>query len=74
MTGLEALNSVQYMTANGQRFAVLDMEAWETLVEWLETIEDVQIAKQAYESLKEANGDREKAGWLKWDDVKQDIE
>ena len=35
MTGLEALQSVQYVEAKGRRFAVVPSEEWETLVEWL---------------------------------------
>lgn len=29
--------------------AVLTAEDWETLVEWLETVEDIQVSQQAYE-------------------------
>jgi hypothetical protein len=49
------------------------MEDWEALLEWLESIEDVQVAKQAFATLKAAGGSREKAGWLKWDDVKEEL-
>jgi hypothetical protein len=34
----------------------------------------LQIAKQALNELKAAGGNRERAGWLKWDDVAGDIE
>ena len=37
--------------------------------EWLETLEDLEITKEAFAELKAAKGDRAKAGWLKWDDV-----
>ena len=74
MTGLEALQSVQYVTAKGKRLAVIDIDEWEALIEWLETLEDVQIAKQAYEELKTFGGDRERAGWLKWDEAKETLE
>jgi hypothetical protein len=73
MSGLEALQSVQYVTVKGKRLAVVDAENWESLIEWLETIEDIQSAKQALRSLKEANGDRNKAGWLRWDDVDEQL-
>jgi hypothetical protein len=53
--------------------AVVDLEAWEAMVEWLETLEDVEVARQAYEQLRAADGDRERAGWLKWDEVKDDL-
>ena len=74
MTGLEALQSVQYVTAKGKRLAVIDIDEWEALIEWLETLEDVQIAKQAYEELNAFGGDRQRAGWLKWDEAKETLE
>ncbi|RMF30974.1 MAG: hypothetical protein D6759_10875 [Chloroflexi bacterium] len=69
MAGLDMLQSVQYVTVKGQRFVVLKVEDWEALVEWLETLEDTQVVRQAFAELKAAHGDREKAGWLKWDAV-----
>jgi len=73
MTGLEVLQSVQYVTVQNRRLAVVDLDEWEAMVEWLETLEDVGIAKQAYEQLKAANGDRDRAGWLRWDQVREDL-
>ena len=73
MKTLEMLQSVRYVTVKGKRFAVLDIEDWEALVEWLENIEDRQVVQQAYEELQSTQGDREKAGWLKWDDVKEEL-
>ncbi len=46
---------------------------WETLVEWLETIEDTAIAQQAFAQLKAAGGDRAKAGWRKWSEVEGEL-
>ena len=74
MLGLEALQSVQYVTVKGKRFAVLDAEDWEALVEWLETLEDLGIARQALTALLEANEDREKAGWLRWEEIRGELE
>ncbi len=74
MSGLEALQSVQYVTIKGKRFAVLEAEDWEALIEWLETLEDLEMARQAAAALRKAKGDREKAGWLRWDDVKGELE
>jgi len=48
MTGLEVLQSVQYVTVHGKCFAVIDADDWEALLEWLESIEDVEAAQQAY--------------------------
>jgi hypothetical protein len=74
MTALDALQSVQFVTVNGRRLAVLNAEDWENMVEWLETLEDVVIAKDACRALQTANGNRQHAGWLRWDDVKEEIE
>jgi hypothetical protein len=74
MTGLEALQSVQYVSVKGERFAVVNIEDWEALLEWLETLEDVEIARKAYAELKASGGDRERAGWLRWDDVTEELE
>ena len=52
MSGLEALQSVQFVTKNGKRFAIVSADDWESLIEWLETLEDVQIARQAFAELK----------------------
>ena len=70
MTGLEMLQSVQYVTVGDRRLAVVEADDWEAMVEWLETLEDVEIAKEAFAALKAAGGDRERAGWLRWDDIK----
>jgi len=70
MSGLDALQSVQFLTTKGKRFAVLTAEDWEALIEWLETLEDARIARQAFADLKAAKGSRKRAGWLKWDEVK----
>ena len=74
MTGLEALQSVQYVTVGKARFAVINVDDWEALVEWLETLEDVQTAQQAIAELKALGGDREGAGWLRWDEIKEELE
>lgn len=73
MTGSEALQSVQFVTVNGKRLAVLSADDWETLIEWLETLEDVAIAKAAFAELRAADGDRARAGWLKWSDVADEL-
>jgi len=74
MTGLEALQSVQYVNVKGERFAVVSIDDWEALIEWLETLEDIQIARKASADLKAFGGDRDQAGWLRWDDVKEELE
>ncbi len=74
MTGPEALQSVQFITAKGKRFAVISAEDWEALIEWLETLEDLQIARHAFEELRAAGGDRKRAGWLDWKSAAGEIE
>ncbi|MBW7919618.1 MAG: hypothetical protein H3C52_09980 [Anaerolineales bacterium] len=65
MSAMEALQSVQFVEAKGKRFAVISEEEWEALIEWLETLEDLDIVRKAFADLKAAGGDRKKAGWLK---------
>ena len=74
MTGLEALQSVQFVTVKGKRLAVVNAEDWEALIEWLETLEDVQVASDAFAALKAAGGDRERAKWVKWEALEEELE
>jgi hypothetical protein len=69
MSAMEALQSVQFVKAKGKRFAVISAEEWEALVEWLETLDDLDVVRKAFAELKAAGGDRKKAGWMKWEDV-----
>ncbi|HTG14582.1 MAG TPA: hypothetical protein VK747_04860 [Blastocatellia bacterium] len=73
MTALEALQSVQLVTVKGKRFALVNADDWEGLIEWLETLEDLETAKQAILELSAAGGDRKKAGWLEWDAVEAEL-
>ncbi len=73
MTALAALQSVQYVTSKGKRFAVVEMDDWEAMIEWLENQEDLRLVRQAYAELKAAGGNRKRAGWLKWDEVREEI-
>ena len=73
MSGPDALQSVQFVTRKGKRFAVLSAEDWESLVEWLETLEDAQIARQAFAELKASRGSRARAGWRKWEAVEDEL-
>lgn len=74
MSGLEALQSVQFVTKKGKRLAILSAEDWEAMIEWLETLEDVQIARQAFADLKATKGNRRRAQWLAWDSLKGELE
>lgn len=70
MSGLAALQSVQFVTRKGKRLDVLSAEDWEALIEWLETLEDAQVARQALAELKAAKRNRRRAGWMEWNAVK----
>jgi len=48
------------------RAAVLDMAAWEALIDWLEDMEDLAIVQAALPRLRMGP---EKAGMLRWEDV-----
>ena len=62
--------SVRFLTVKGERLAVVSAGEWEAMIEWLETLEDVQIAREAFAALGAAGGDREQTCWSRWDDVK----
>ena len=74
MTALEAVQTVQFVTVKEKRFAVIEAAEWEALIEWLETLEDLQIFKESYQALEQVGGDRQQAGWLRWEDVRDEIE
>ena len=74
MTGLEVLQSVEFINLKGKQVAVLTLEDLQALIEWLETLEDVQIARKAFDEMKEAGRIRKHTGWWKWDDVEQELE
>jgi len=73
MAGVEVLQSVQFVTVKGKRLAVVSAEDWEAFIEWVETLEDTQIARAAFAELKAAGGDRKRAGWLKWEEAEKEL-
>jgi hypothetical protein len=68
------MQSVQFVTKKGKRLAVLNVQDWEALIEWLETLDDAQIARQAFAELKAAKGNRRRAGWREWNVLKDKLE
>lgn len=68
MTVTEALASVEFIVGRDgkPRAAVLDMAAWEALIDWLEEMEDRGIVRAALPRLRMGP---EKAGLLRWEDV-----
>jgi hypothetical protein len=73
MAGLDVLQSAQHVTVNGKRFVLFEHDDWEALIEWLESVEDTQVVRQALDELKAAGNDRARAGWLRWDDIKDEL-
>lgn len=71
MSGLRALQSVQFATVKGRRVAVLSAEDWEALIDWLEDLEDLQLVREACAELKAAQSDRRKAGYLEWEKLRE---
>lgn len=68
MTVAEALASVEFIVGRDgkPRAAVLDMAAWEVLIDWLEEMEDRAIVRAALPRLRMGP---EKAGAWRWEDV-----
>ncbi|MBI4675667.1 MAG: hypothetical protein HY741_28825 [Chloroflexi bacterium] len=73
MIANDVLQSVQFVTVKGKRFAVIDAEDWEALVEWVESLQDVALARQALDMLKESGRQREQLEWKEWDKVAGEI-
>ena len=74
MSGIDALQSVRFVTVKGKRLAILDADGWEALIEWLETLQDLEIARTALQELKAAGNDRERIGWVPWDEAREQLE
>ena len=69
MSGPNMLRSVQFVPVRGRHLAVLSAEDWEAFIDWLEDGEDAQITREALEELRAVAGNRERAGWLRGDEV-----
>jgi hypothetical protein len=59
---------------NVERFATLSAEHLGALIGWLGMLEDAQIARQTFDDLKAAGGDRKRAGGLERDAVAGEID
>lgn len=71
----QLLKSVKYVVDPKGRpsAAVLDIEEWKRLLEWLDDEEDLQVAREALAELAAVGNDASKAGWLKWEDVRDEL-
>jgi hypothetical protein len=73
MVGLEALQAVRYITVKNKRYAFIEADEWEALIEWLETLEDLRAFRSSEAELAASDGDPEKAGWLRWEDIREQL-
>jgi hypothetical protein len=73
MAVLDLPKTVQYVTdSEGRRVAVLlDIRAWDSLVEWMENATDTRLAAKALTELHAGGGPRE-AGWVPWEEARED--
>ena len=71
VTVIEALKSAQYIVDhNGRRTAVLlPMQAWQSLLDWIDNMADTHLAADALTALQTAGRRPERAGRLAWDDI-----
>ena len=74
MTIGEGLKSAQFVIdSEARRTAVLlNIQVWDALMRWIETVTDTQIAIQALAELEQAGGRPEQAGWLAWDNLSEE--
>jgi len=74
MTLTEVLQSAQFVIDNkGRRSAVLlKINEWEKLINWIENIIDTKIAMQSLSELQQSGGNPEQAGWLAWEDIREE--
>ena len=73
MGALEMLQSVQFVVdQTGQPSAVqMSIKAWEALLDWLEDVEDRALVRTLVPRLR---GGPQKAGALRWEDVRAEWE
>ncbi len=71
----ELLQSVRFVVGPKGRptDAVIGIDMWEKLIDWLEDLEDAQIVRSGLAHL-EAAGSHEKAGLLPWSEVDDSLE
>ncbi len=73
MSALEMLNSVQFVVSpDGRPSAVqMDIKTWEAVLDWLEDVEDRALVRENLFALRRGP---QKAGALRWEDVKAEWE
>jgi hypothetical protein len=75
MTVTEALASVEFIVGRDgkPRAAVLDMAAWEALIDWLEDAEDLGLAMDYLARRREA-ASPEAMGLVPWEEVEAELD
>ncbi|MBI4769215.1 MAG: hypothetical protein HY784_02075 [Chloroflexi bacterium] len=71
MTSIVAvLQNAQFVvnTEGRPTAALLDIDAWEALLDWLEEWEDVQLARERLRNWKS------KWGWTQWEQVERELD
>jgi hypothetical protein len=60
--------------SEGKPTAVLvDIATWEHIIQTLEDAEDVELVKKTLALLDAAGGDFEKAGFMRWESVREEL-
>lgn len=71
----EVLETVRFVVGPSGKptDAVLDIEAWDALVDWLEDVEDARIVREAMRRLEAAAGDPRQAGLIPWSEAEAEL-
>ncbi|MEM7534911.1 MAG: hypothetical protein AAF639_22225 [Chloroflexota bacterium] len=63
MTGLKALQSVQYVMVEQKKFAILDINSWKLFLDWLDTLVDIGSIKSTYKQIADSHTNHTIALW-----------
>jgi hypothetical protein len=72
----DMLKSVKYVVdvAGHPSAAIVDIADWKRLLEWLEDEADLREAEEALAELAAVGNDAGRAGWLKWEDIRGELD
>jgi hypothetical protein len=72
----EVLQSVRFVVGpDGQPTdALLSIEAWQTLINWLEELEDARIVRESLHRLSAAGNNPQAAGLMPWAQVEAELD
>lgn len=76
MEVVEALQSVRFVVGQDGKptDAVLSIEAWSILIDWLEDLEDARIVREAMMRLQAAGDNLETAGLMPWTQAEAELD